>query len=142
MDVKRLSKVSAFLLCVGGLSGCAAANSGAQTPVQTADRGPDACFRSSDITNVNIVDEQTLYVSTRRGYVYRLDAPGGCYVQGASISVGAFGGGPETGTCVGSQAKVAVGGPFRVPSKQCIAQITGPYTDSRATGLWSRTGAG
>jgi len=130
----------ALTLALGGtlLSGCAASNSGAEGLARVAQRGPDLCFRANDITNVNIVDKQTLYVATRRGYVYRLDAPGGCYVQGASITVGAFSGGPAAGTCVGNQARVAVGGPLRGPSSQCIAQISGPYTDSRQSGLWSR----
>jgi hypothetical protein len=115
-------------------SGCVAANPGADVSTQVANREPDLCFRKNDIVNVNVIDEQTLYVATHRGYVYRLDAPGGCFVQGASVSVGASG----PGTCVGNQARVAVGGPFRGPSTQCIAQISGPYTDSRQSGLWSR----
>jgi hypothetical protein len=139
IGAKRLGLVSALLVCTGGLSACAGAKTAATPPTQTASQAPDVCFGNSDITNVNIVDERTLYVSTRRGYVYRLDSPGACYVQGASISVGALSGGPGRGTCVGNQARVAVGGPLRGPSVQCIAQITGPYTDSRSTGLWSRT---
>jgi len=136
--MKTVLALTALTLCGALLAGCAAASSGAEVPAQVADRGPDPCFRPDDIINVNIVDKQTLYVATRRGYVYRLDAPGGCYDQGASISVGAFSGGPEAGACVGNQARVAVGGPLRGPSSQCIAQISGPYTDSRQSGLWSR----
>lgn len=135
--MKTTLVLAALTLAGGVLAGCAA-NPSAETASASAASGPNACFSSGEIINVNIVDERTLYVATRRGYVYRLYAPGGCYVQGASISVGAFSGGPEAGTCAGNQAKVAVGGPFRGPSYQCIAQITGPYTDSRETGLWAR----
>jgi len=137
--MKTPPALTALTLCAALLSGCAAANPGAEVSAQVANRGPDPCFRNNDIINVNIVDKQTLYVATRRGYVYRLDAPGGCYVQGASISVGDFSGGHGAGTCVGNQARVAVGGAFRGPSSQCIAQISGPYTDSRQSGLWSRS---
>jgi len=132
--MKTVLALTALTLCGALLSGCAAANPGAEVSAQVANRGPDTCFQKNDIVNVNIVDKQTLYVATQRGYVYRLDAPGGCFVQGASISVGALG----ARTCVGNQARVAVGGPFRGPSSQCIAQISGPYTDSRQSGLWSR----
>lgn len=135
--MKTMFALTALTLASGVLTGCAA-NPGAATASAMSDRGPDACFRSGEIININIVDERTLYVATQRGYVYRLDAPGGCYVQGASISVGAFPGGPDAGTCAGNQARVAVGGPFRGPSSQCIARITGPFTDSRETGLWAR----
>ena len=132
--MKAVPALTALTLCGVLLSGCAATSPGSEVSAQVADRGPDACFRKDDVVNVNVVDKQTLYVATQRGYVYRLDAPGGCFVQGASISVGALG----ARTCVGNQARVAVGGPFRGPSSQCIAQISGPYTDSRQSGLWSR----
>ncbi|CAN5432075.1 hypothetical protein BH10PSE1_BH10PSE1_20250 [soil metagenome] len=135
---KTILALTALTLSGALLSGCAAANPGAETPVQVADRGPDPCFKNSDIINVNIIDKQTLFVATQRGYVYKLDAPGGCFIQGAPITVGAFSGGPGAGTCIGSQARVAVGSSFRFPSSQCIAQISGPYTDSRQSGLWSR----
>lgn len=135
--MKTMLTLTALTLASGVLAGCAA-NSRPETTSARADSAPDACFTSGDIINVNIVDERTLYVATRRGYVYRLDAPGKCYVQGASISVGAISRGPDTGTCTGNQARVAVGGPLRGPSTQCIARITGPHTDSRKTGLWAR----
>lgn len=127
-----------FALALGGfvLAGCAAANPSTDIPAKIASRAPDACFGSGDIINVNVIDKKTLYVATRRGYVYRLDAPGGCYIQGAPIFVEEFSG--AGGTCIGNQAKVAVGASFRGPSYQCIATISGPYVDSRKTGLWAR----
>ncbi|CAN5153752.1 hypothetical protein BH09PSE1_BH09PSE1_21740 [soil metagenome] len=135
---KTVLALTAMTLSGALLSGCAAANLDAETPVQVADRGPDRCFRNGDIINVNIVDKQTLFVATQRGYVYRLDAPSKCFSQGSSITVGASSGGSGAGTCIGGQARVAVGSSFRFPSSQCIAQISGPYTDSRQSGLWSR----
>ncbi len=125
-------------LALGGvvLSGCAAQNPRVDLPAKIASRAPDACFGTGDIANINIVDKQTLYVATRRGYVFRLDAPGECYTQGASIAVGEFSG--AGGTCVGNQARVSVGGPLNGPSKMCVAKISGPYADSRETGLWAR----
>lgn len=132
--MKTVPALTSLTLCGVLLSGCAAANTGAEAPAQVADRGPDLCFQRNDVVNVNIVDKQTAYVATNRGYVYRLDAPGGCFDQGTSVSVGA-------GTCVGNQARVAVGGPSRGPAYQCLAQISGPYTDSRESGLWSRPAA-
>lgn len=135
--MKTMLALPALSLAGCVLAGCAA-NPGAEMVSARADRRPDACFTSGDIINVNVVDERTLYVATRRGAVYRLDAPGGCYQQGASISVGAITRGPETATCAGNQARVAVGGPLRGPAIQCIARITGPYTDSRESGLWAR----
>ena len=35
-------------------------------------------------------------------------------------------------------AKVAVGASFRGPSYQCIVTISGPYVNSRKSGLWAR----
>jgi hypothetical protein len=118
------------------LSACAAANTDAQTATQTVSRTPGGCFRTGEIINVNKVDDRTLYVATERGYVFRLDTPGGCYIDGASI-VGAFTSNADT--CNGSQARVTIGAALSTPSRVCIAQISGPYGDSRTTGLWSRT---
>jgi hypothetical protein len=132
--MKTVLALTALTLSGALLSGCAGANPGADVSAQAANQGPDRCFRKNDIVNVNIVDRQTLYVATQRGYVYRLDSPGGCFIQGASVSVGAFG----DSNCVGNDARLAVGGPVRGPSYPCIAQISGPYADSRQTGLWSR----
>jgi len=133
--MKTMFALTALAACGAVLSGCAAASPGAEAPAQVADRGPDLCFQRNDIVNVNIVDEQTAYVATNRGYVYRLEAAGSCFNRGTSVSVGA-------GTCVGNEARVAVGGPSRGPSYPCLAQVSGPYTDTRESGLWSRPVAG
>jgi hypothetical protein len=134
--MKTILALTALTLAGSVMAGYAtnpSAEMASETASVSADRGPDACFRSGDIINVNIVDDRTLYIATRRGYVYRLDAPGGCYVQGARVSIGAFRGGSDSGACAGNQARIAAG------SSPCIAQVTGPYTDSRETGLWARS---
>lgn len=132
---KTMTTAVALSLCAASLAACAA-NPGVETPTQVANRGPDTCFRNTDIVNVNMVDEKTLYVATRRGYVYRVDSPGGCYVQGAPIRVGPFNGDRGgVGSCAGSRTTVSTAGAL------CVADVTGPYTDSRQSGLWSRNAA-
>lgn len=133
---KRLSVMSALLLCAGALSACAAANTAAPSQTQTAYRGPNACVRTGSVVNVNKVDDETVYVATERGYVFRLDMPRGCPASGF---VGAFSDNAET--CNGSQVRVGAGAgtPTTRSMLMCVAQVSGPYADSRVTGLWSRT---
>lgn len=134
-NAKTMMTAAALSLCAASLAACAA-NPGVETPAQVANRGPDACFRNTDIINVNMVDEKTLYVATRRGYVYRLNSPGGCFVQLAPVTVGPLHGDRGgVGTCVGARTTVATSGAY------CVADVTGPYTDSRQSGLWSRNAA-
>lgn len=130
--MKTMLVLAALTLAGGVAAGCAA-NPSAEAPTQVATRSPDACFRNTDIVNVNVADRHTVYIATRRGYVFRLDTPGGCYSQLAPITVGPFTGNRDTATCVGAQTTVAT------PSGLCVADVAGPYTDSRTTGLWSRT---
>lgn len=132
---KSLSLISALLICAGGLSGCAAANATAPSQAQ-AYQGPNACVRTGAVVNVNRVDDEIVYVATERGYVFRLDMPRGCPAAGF---IGAFS--SNTETCGGSQVRVGAGAgtPLTRSMLMCVAQVTGPYTDSRASGLWSRT---
>lgn len=133
--VKSLSLMSALLICAGGLSACAAPNAAAPSQVQ-AYQGPNACVRAGPVVNVNRVDDETVYVATERGYVFRLDMPRGCPAAGF---VGAFSSNAET--CNGSQVRVGAGTgtPITRSMLMCVAQVTGPHADSRVTGLWSRT---
>ncbi len=131
---KRLSMLPALLVGAGGLSACAAANTAAPSQTQTAYQAPSACVRTGPVINVNRVDDRTVYVATERGYVFRVDMPSGCPATGV---IGAFSSNVET--CNGSQVRVGAGTMTSRPMLVCVAQITGPYTDSRVTGLWSRT---
>lgn len=131
---KSASVMAALLLCAGGLSACAAANTGAEVPTRTAYQGLNACVRTGPVINVNRIDDRTTYVATERGYVFRVDMPSGCPATGF---VGAFSNSAET--CNGSQVRVGAGTMTSRSMLVCVAQITGPYTDSRVSGLWSRT---
>ncbi len=133
---KPIFVVSALLLCAGGLSACAAGSPAAEatTQTRTAYQGPNACVRTGPVVNVNRTDDQTVYVATERGYVFRVDMPSGCPATGF---VGAFSSNAET--CNGSQIRVGTGTATSRPMLVCVARVTGPYADSRASGLWSRT---
>ncbi len=96
------------------------------------------CFRGEEVNNVNVRDERNAYVSTRRGYVYRLEASVDCFKNG-TISVSL----PQhrlsnQGICIGDVTAVALGGWRGGSPRQCTALVSGPIRDSRVSGLWSR----
>ncbi len=131
---KRLFLMSALLASAGGLSACAAASTSSPNQTQTAYQGPNACVRTGPVVNVNRIDDGAVYVATERGYVFRVDMPSGCPAAGI---VGAFSSNAET--CNGSQIRVGAGTATSRPMLVCLARVTGPYADSRVSGLWSRT---
>ena len=132
--MKIVSGLTTLTLCGALIAGCAPSNISEDATLRVASFSPETCFRSNDIVNVNVTDSKTLYVETKRGYVFRLDAPTNCFEQGATISVTEI----DTRTCVGNRALTKTGGRYRSATSQCIAQISGPFTDTRATGLWAR----
>jgi hypothetical protein len=95
-------------------------------------------FRGDDVDNFNVRDERTLYVSSRQGFVFRLDTNEDCYEIGTeAVSVSPFRGG-DPRMMIGDQAVVTVLRTRDLPVS-CIATVSGPITDSRASGLRSRT---
>lgn len=96
------------------------------------------CFRGEEVNNFNVQDKRNAYVSTRRGYVYRLESSKDCFRENAvTVSM------PQHrlsnyGNCIGEETAVASNG-WRGPgSEVCTAMISGPIRDSRVSGLWSR----
>jgi hypothetical protein len=134
-----MRKMSILVAGALALSGCAGANGGGQAGAGSSALATGECFRGDDVNNFNVVDQRTLYVSTRQGYVFRLDASADCYSQGTErVSVAPHTGG-DPRLCVGDQARVGVS-QFRAPPIPCIARVWGPITDSNISGLWSRSG--
>ena len=130
-----MRNLSIVLAGAMALAGCAAPGGG-EAP-RTSALATGQCFRGDDINNFNTVDRKTVYVSTRQGYVYRLDAGGDCFSVGMeSVAVAPFLG-ADPRICIGDQAQVSVG-EFRAPSTPCLARVSGPIRDSRVSGLRSR----
>ena len=121
-------------------TGCTAPNPGGYGGGMTqvlGPQGPSTCFFGQDVNNFNIRDRQTAYVSTRQGYVFRLDAPANCFNIGTeSLSIERFNS-VSPRVCVGGQASVAVS-QFRAPPLRCVVRVSGPIRDSAESGLRSR----
>ncbi|MBU1384534.1 MAG: hypothetical protein KKG14_02330 [Alphaproteobacteria bacterium] len=131
-----MRKISMVLAGAVALSACAAAP-GADGPAGSSTLTTGQCFRGNDVNNFNTVDRKTVYVSTRQGYVYRLDATGDCFSVGMeSVAVAPFQG-ADPRICIGDQAQVSVG-EFRAPATPCLARVSGPIRDSSISGLRSR----
>jgi hypothetical protein len=97
------------------------------------------CFRGNDVNNFNVRDERTVYVSTRRGYVYRLETQNDCFRTGSlSVSIPWFRRG-NVGVCVGDETAVQVAR-WRGGASACLARISGPIADSSISGLRGRQG--
>lgn len=100
--------------------------------------GTGQSFRGQDVDNFNVRDERTLYISSRQGFVFRLDAADECFALGtSSVTVTRF---------RGVDPRISAGDHVIVSSRQikdipvsCVATVAGPITDSRVTGLRSRT---
>ena len=130
-----MKTISMVLAGAVALAGCAA--SGADGDVRTSTLTTGQCFRGDDINNFNTENRSTVYVSTRQGYVYRLDAAGDCFSQGMESVAVAPHLGADPRICIGDQAQVSVG-EFRAPSTPCLARVSGPIRDSSVSGLRSR----
>ena len=131
-----MRKISMVLAGAVALSACAAAPGG-EGSTRSSDLTTGQCFRGDDVNNFNVADRKTVYVSTRQGYVFRLDATGDCFSVGMeNIAVAPFQG-ADPRICVGDQAQVSVG-EYRAPSTPCLARVSGPIRDSSISGLRSR----
>jgi len=131
-----MRKISMVLAGAVALSACAAAPGG-DGPTRSSDLTTGQCFRGDDVNNFNTVDRKTVYVSTRQGYVYRLDAGGDCFSVGMeNIAVAPFLG-ADPRICIGDQAQVSVG-EYRAPPAPGLAWVSGASPDRRVPGLGSR----
>lgn len=132
-----MTRIAIVLVAATALSGCAAADAGGGGGAQASSLTTGQCFRGDDVNNFNVSDRRTAYVSTRQGYVFRLDAPADCFALGTeSLSVAPLRG-ADPRVCVGDEADVRVG-QFRAPPLPCVARVAGPITDSSVSGLRSR----
>ena len=120
------------------LASCTAASGSSPVPAQRASFSTGQCFRGDDVNNFNVKDRHTLYVSTNRGRVYRLVTAAECFRTGSiGVSVSRFRRG-DPGICLGDEAVVRVmrwRGGTAIP---CLAQVSGPVTDSSVSGLRAR----
>lgn len=131
-----MKTLSIALVAAAAVAGCAA-DGGADGTRGTSALTTGQCFRGNDVNNFNVRDKQTLYVSTRQGYVFRVDSSAECFSTGMeNVSLAPFTG-ADPRICIGDQAKVAAG-QFRAPAQTCIARVSGPITDSRESGLRGR----
>ncbi|MBA4805157.1 MAG: hypothetical protein H2038_10945 [Brevundimonas sp.] len=117
------------------LAGCAPVGTGGEASGHmTAATGQ--CFRASQIHTFSTPDDST-YVRSNQGYVYRLSGPGACFGRGVtSLSLEPTGGVGER-ICVGEEARVRVVRTDTFPLT-CIARVEGPITDSSVSGLPAR----
>lgn len=124
-----------LIAAVALVAGC----TGALPDVREGNSAPigSRCFRGGDVDNFNVRDRPTAYVSTRQGYVFRLDAPADCFAPGTETLVLTPFAGSDPRVCVGEQARVAAGRSRALPVL-CVVHVSGPVTDSRVSGLWSR----
>lgn len=124
-------------VAVLALSGCAASGEN-DRPLSSL--GSGQCFDGAAANNFNVKDRRTLYISTRQGYVYKLETAADCFSQGTTgVTVSPFAS-PGPRVCAGGKASITSAG-FRggVPDR-CIASVAGPITDSKESGLRSRAG--
>jgi hypothetical protein len=127
-----------IILAALALSGCAASGSDGGRALSSV--GSGQCFDGAAVNNFNVKDRRTLYVSSRQGYVYKLEAPADCFSQGTTgVTVSAFAT-PGPRICVGGQASVTSAGFRGGVADRCVASVSGPITDSQESGLRSRTG--
>lgn len=118
-------------VAAAGLAACS--TTGATSELTTGQ-----AFRGSDVDNFNIRDPRTLYVSSRQGFVFRLDTPEDCYRIGTeAVSVAPLRG-ADPRARIGDQVVVTILRTRDLPVS-CVATVSGPITDSRISGLRSRT---
>lgn len=130
--LKKSIVVAAVLLA--NCTGAAAPTSG---DARQSGFATGQCFRGNDVNNYNVRDRHTVYVSTRRGYVYRLVTEGDCFRSGTiGVSVAWFRRGDD-GVCIGEETAVNIG-QWRGRGSTCLARVSGPIRDSRVSGLPSR----
>ncbi len=124
-------------LALATLSGCAA-NGSDNDGRQLSSVASGQCFDGAAVNNFNVKDRRTLYVSTRQGYVYKLQTPADCFSQGTTgVTVSPFSAsGPRV--CVGGQASTTSAGFRGGVTERCVASVSGPIADSAESGLRSR----
>lgn len=133
---RRLRAV--MVACVLGATGSACASAPGSEASASSRVGTGQAFRGMDVDNFNVRDRQTLYVSSRQGFVFRLDTPQDCFPIGTdSVSVAPLRG-VDPRISVGDEVIVTIGQRRDVPVR-CLATVAGPITDSRVSGLRSRT---
>lgn len=131
--LKRVIVTGAAVL----LASCAGGSAPTAEGARQSDFATGRCFRGDDVNNYNVKDRHTVYVSTRRGYVYRLVAEGDCFRPGTiGISVARFRMGDD-GVCIGDETAVNVA-QWRGSPSACLTRVSGPIRDSRVSGLRSR----
>ncbi|MFN3931422.1 MAG: hypothetical protein ACK4JY_06700 [Brevundimonas sp.] len=115
---------------VAALSACA--------PVDDLHTSADAaarCFTGADVDNFRVDGDRRIYIHSRRGDVYRLDAAAPNCFSGstATIAVEPWGG-SSPNICPGDQARVRATDRSAIPLT-CVARVSGPITDSSVSGL-------
>ncbi|MBX3476359.1 MAG: hypothetical protein KF910_02015 [Brevundimonas sp.] len=137
--MKRLA-VAAMALLLGS---CTAAAPAPGAPAGASARRPTnlnlgLCFRPSEYNNYNIGDLRTIYISTRRGYVYRLITEEDCFkpeTDRISLARQRLG---ERDVCIGDMIQISTSGWRGGAAGSCLALVSGLTRDSRESGLWSR----
>ncbi|MDY6923283.1 MAG: hypothetical protein SWI22_04905 [Pseudomonadota bacterium] len=99
----------------------------------SADTG-GRCFTAADVDNFRVAGGSQIYVHSRRGGAFRLDASPNCFSSStATIAVEPFGGGSSR-ICPGDEARVRATNGSSIPLT-CVARVSGPITDSAISGL-------
>jgi len=135
---KKVAILAVLTPTMLALTACAAADGLVNTGGGSGSSiGAGQCFEGGAVTNFNVQDRQTLYVSSRQNYVFRLDTAPNCFSAGTdSVVITPFGG-ASSRICTGGQARVSVK-QDGAPPLTCIAQVSGPIRDSAISGLPGR----
>lgn len=136
--MKRLALAALALLlgsCTATAPAPGASSASARRPTNLS---LGLCFRPSDYNNYNIGDLRTIYISTRRGYVYRLITEADCFKpETVSISLARARLG-ERDVCIGDMIEIGTSVWRGGAAGSCLALVSGLTRDSRESGLWSR----
>jgi hypothetical protein len=127
MKISVLAGVGATLLAVGA---CAPVDEPSR---YTSAENPTRCFTGAEIDNFRVAGESQIYVHSRRGHAYRLDAAPNCFSSSTNSVTVKSAAGASNRICPGDDAEVvAMNG--SIP-KTCIARVSGPITDSAVSGF-------
>ena len=126
------------LAALTAAAACAPAPAGGG--MSTADRGPRACFVTSQVNNFRAGEEQNLYLRAGRAGVFELETVGWCRdLDWAHSLVIApeFSGGSRL--CTGDRAVIAYRGGGAMPNGPCRARVARRLTEAEVAALPGRS---
>lgn len=105
-----------------------------EAPVYASADDPTRCFTSADVDNFRVAGASQIYVHSRRGGAFRLDAAPDCFGAATATVAVEPRVDPSLSMCSGDEVRVRVTDRSAI-QRTCIARVTGPITDSAVSGL-------